>query len=47
MLTSVDIDDQLLLYAKRRAVEQGCTLKCILEEALRVFFRINVFHTIR
>ena len=38
MRTSVDIDDQLLLYAKRRAVEQGCTLKQILEDALRDFF---------
>ncbi len=38
MRTSVDIDDQLLLYAKRRAVEQGCKLKCVLEEALRDFF---------
>ncbi len=38
MRTSVDIDDQLLLHAKRQAIEQGCTLKQILEDALRDFF---------
>lgn len=38
MRTTVDIDDQLLLYAKRQAVEQGCTLKQVLENALRDFF---------
>lgn len=38
MRTSVDIDDQLLLYAKRQAVQQGCTLKQVLEDALRNFF---------
>lgn len=38
MRTTVDIDDQLLLYAKRQAVEQGCTLKQALENALRDFF---------
>jgi len=38
MRTSVDIDDQLLLYAKRQAAQQGCTLKQILEDALRNFF---------
>jgi hypothetical protein len=38
MRTTVDIDDQLLLYAKHQAVQQGCTLKQILEDALRDFF---------
>lgn len=38
MRTSVDIDDQLLLYAKRQAVQQGCTLKRVLEDALRNYF---------
>ncbi|MDI1294180.1 MAG: hypothetical protein PSV18_15780 [Methylobacter sp.] len=38
MRTSIDIDDQLLLHAKHQAVQQGCTLKQILEDALRDFF---------
>ena len=38
MRTTVDIDDQLLLYAKHLAVQQGCTFKKILEDALRDFF---------
>jgi len=38
MRTTVDIDDQLLLYAKHQAVQQGCTLKQILEDAMRDFF---------
>ncbi|MDP1614966.1 MAG: hypothetical protein Q8L68_04140 [Methylococcales bacterium] len=41
MRTSVDIDDQLLLYAKRQAAQQSCTLKQVLEDALRAFFLIN------
>ena len=41
MRTTVDIDDQLLLYAKHLAVQQGCKFKQILEDALRVFSRIN------
>ena len=41
MRTTVDIDDQLLIYAKHQAVQQGCTLKQILEDALRDFSRIN------
>jgi len=28
----------LLLYAKHQAVEQGCTIKQIMEDALRDFF---------
>lgn len=43
MRTSIDIDDQLLLHAKRQAIQQGCTLKQVLEDALRDFFRINLF----
>lgn len=38
MRTTIDIDDQLLLYAKHQAVKQGCTIKQILEDALRNFF---------
>ena len=38
MRTTIDIDDQLLLYAKHQAVQQGCTIKQILEDALRDFF---------
>ena len=38
MRTTIDIDDQLLLYAKHQAVKQGCTIKQILEDALREFF---------
>ncbi len=41
MRTTIDIDDQLLLYAKHQAVEQGCTIKQIMEDALRDFFRIK------
>lgn len=37
MRTAIDIDDQLLQYAKYRAVEQGCSLKQVVEEALRDF----------
>ena len=33
MHTTIDIDDQLLLYAKHQAVQQGCTIKKILEDA--------------
>lgn len=35
MRTTIDIDDQLLMYAKLQAVQQGCTLKQIIENALR------------
>jgi hypothetical protein len=38
MRTTVDLDDQLLLYAKHQAVQQGCTLKQVIENALRDFF---------
>ncbi|MEI6147096.1 MAG: hypothetical protein WCP66_11800 [Methylococcales bacterium] len=38
MRTTIDIDDQLLLYAKHQAVKQGCTIKQIIEDALRDFF---------
>ncbi|MFU8798079.1 DUF2191 domain-containing protein [Methylotuvimicrobium buryatense] len=37
MKTSIDIDDQLLLAAKHQAVQQGCSLKQIIENALRDF----------
>ena len=38
MRTTIDIDDQLLLYAKQQAIQQSCTLKQVLEDALRDFF---------
>ena len=41
MHTTIDIDDQLLLYAKHQAVQQDCTIKKILEDALRDFFASN------
>jgi hypothetical protein len=34
----MDIDEQLLTYAKLQAAQQGCTLKQIIEDALREFF---------
>ena len=43
MRTTVDIDDQLLLYAKHQAVQQGCTLKQVIEDALRDFFSHQSF----
>lgn len=42
MRTTIDIDDQLLLYAKQSAVKHGCSLKNILEDALRVFLSRSV-----
>ena len=38
MRTTIDIDDQLLVYAKQQAAQQGCTLKQVIEDALREFF---------
>ena len=38
MRATVDIDDQSLLSAKDLSVQQGCTFKQILEDALRDFF---------
>ena len=38
MRTTIDIDDQLLLYAKQKAAENNESLKNILEDALREFF---------
>jgi len=35
MRTTINIDDQLLLSAKHRAVERGVSLASIIEEALR------------
>jgi hypothetical protein len=35
MRTTINIDDQLLMYAKLQATRQGCTLKHIMEDALR------------
>jgi hypothetical protein len=36
MRTTVDIDDQLLLYAKHQAVQQGCTFK-------QIFISVSIF----
>lgn len=38
MRTTINIDDQLLMYAKLQAIQQGCTLKQVIEDALREFF---------
>lgn len=38
MRTTINIDDQLLIYAKLQATQQGCTLKQVIEDALREFF---------
>ncbi len=35
MRTTINIDDQLLSYARHQAVQQGCTLKQVIEDALR------------
>jgi Arc/MetJ family transcription regulator len=35
MRTTIDIDDQLLKYVKQQAAQQGCTVKQIIEDALR------------
>ncbi len=35
MRTTINIDDHLLKYAKLQATQQGCTLKQIIEDALR------------
>ncbi len=35
MRTTINIDDQLLSYAKHQAAQQGCTLKQVIEDALR------------
>ncbi len=43
MRTSIDINSQLLLYAKHQAVQQGCTLKKVREDALYcvIFLLVN------
>jgi hypothetical protein len=38
MRTTINIDDQLLIYAKLQAAQQGCTLKEVIENSLRDFF---------
>ena len=38
MKTTIDIDEQLLIYAKNQAALQNTTLKKILEDALRNLF---------
>ncbi len=37
MRTTIDIDDQLLFYAKQKAGENHSSLKNIMEDALREF----------
>ncbi len=40
MRTTLNIDDQILLLAKHRAIEQGVTLTQVVESALRdAFFK--------
>jgi ribosomal protein L20A (L18A) len=38
MRTTINIDDQLLMYAKLQAAQQGCSLKDVIENSLRDFF---------
>lgn len=35
MRTTLNIDDHLLMYAKLQATQRGCTLKQVVEDALR------------
>ena len=45
MRTTLNIDDQLLMYAKLQATQQGCTIKQVIEDALRDFFsRQSIAH---
>jgi hypothetical protein len=37
MRTTVDLNDRLFRQAKRRAVEQGTTLRRVIEDALRSY----------
>ena len=41
MRTTINIDEQLLMYAKLQATQQGCTLKQVIEDALREFFSLH------
>jgi hypothetical protein len=43
MRTIINIDGQLLMYAKLQATQQGCTLKQIIEDALREFFHFTAW----
>lgn len=38
MRTTINIDDKLLRYAKLQAAQQDCTLKQVVEDALRECF---------
>ena len=38
MRTTIDIDEQLLIYVKQKAAENNSSLKNIIEDALRDFF---------
>ena len=38
MRTTINIDEQLLVYAKLQAAQQGCTLKQVIEERCVSFF---------
>jgi len=41
MRTTIDIDDQLLKYAKLQAAQQGSSLRRVIEDALRDFLARN------
>jgi Arc/MetJ family transcription regulator len=41
MRTTIDIDDQLLKYAKLQAAKQGSSLRQVIEDALRDFLSRN------
>jgi len=44
MRTTIDIDEQLLIYVKQKAAENNSSLKNIIEDALRDFFSKHNVH---
>ncbi len=47
MRTTINIDDQLLIYAKLQATRQGCTLEQVVEDARVNFFRVTAWNAVR
>ena len=45
MRTTVHVNDELLRQAKRRAADEGATLKAVFEEALRAYLATPVSRT--
>ncbi|PXW80874.1 hypothetical protein C8R34_1447 [Nitrosomonas sp. Nm84] len=44
MRTTIVIDGRLWVYAKQQAAQQGCTLKQVIENALREFLSPNIYN---